>query len=193
MARPGLEPRTSRRPCEHTDHWVTEPHGRSVTISPCLIRFVPESDQNHTGTDETVHLLLAARAQTHTGHQMSQGRKKNMARPRTRTQDLSQTVQAHWPLSYRATWSTCDIWGMILQWGSTMKVCTELPVTTRHHHDMTEKLLKATLNPNKQQQPGRKPQRQVFSWCGCFVFQRQVGMQKQLNFSPAHQRVMCTP
>ena len=29
---------------------------------------------------------------------------------------------------------------------------TELPVATRHHHDMTEKLLKATLNKNKQQQ-----------------------------------------
>ena len=28
----------------------------------------------------------------------------------------------------------------------------ELPVTTRHCRDMTEKLLKATLNPNKQQQ-----------------------------------------
>ena len=39
MARPGLEPRTSRIPCEHSDHWATEPHGRSVTISPCLIRY----------------------------------------------------------------------------------------------------------------------------------------------------------
>ena len=28
----------------------------------------------------------------------------------------------------------------------------ELPVTTKHRRDMTEKLLKATLNPNKQQQ-----------------------------------------
>ena len=33
-----------------------------------------------------------------------------------------------------------------------MKVSTEVPVTTRHRHDMTEKLLKATLSPNKQQQ-----------------------------------------
>ena len=44
----------------------------------------------------------------------------------------------------------CDImssvWGMILQWGSTTKVSTKLPVATRHHHDMTEKLLKVTLN-----------------------------------------------
>ena len=28
----------------------------------------------------------------------------------------------------------------------------ELPVATRHRRDMTEKLLKATLTPNKQQQ-----------------------------------------
>ena len=28
---------------------------------------------------------------------------------------------------------------------------TELPVATRHRRDMAEKLLKATLNPNKQQ------------------------------------------
>ena len=45
-----------------------------------------------------------------------------------------------------------SVWGMILQWGSTTKVSTELPVATRHRRDMTEKLLKATLNPNKQQQ-----------------------------------------
>ena len=45
-----------------------------------------------------------------------------------------------------------SVWGMILQWGSTIKVSTELPVATRHNHIMTEKLLKATLYPNKQQQ-----------------------------------------
>ena len=33
-----------------------------------------------------------------------------------------------------------------------MKVSIELPVATRHRRDMTEKLLKATLNSNKQQQ-----------------------------------------
>ena len=42
--------------------------------------------------------------------------------------------------------------GMILQWGSTIKVSMELPVATRPFRDMTEKLLKAMLNPNKQQQ-----------------------------------------
>ena len=41
-----------------------------------------------------------------------------------------------------------SVWDMILQWGSTIKVSIELPVTTRHRRDMTEKLLKATLNPN---------------------------------------------
>ena len=45
-----------------------------------------------------------------------------------------------------------SVWGMILLWGSTIKVSIELPVATRHRRDMTEKLLEATLNPNKQQQ-----------------------------------------
>ena len=52
IARLGLKPRTSRTPCKHSDHWATEPHGRPVTISPCLIRFIPESARNHAGTDE---------------------------------------------------------------------------------------------------------------------------------------------
>ena len=41
-----------------------------------------------------------------------------------------------------------SVWDMILQWGSTIKVSVELPAATSHRHDMTEKLLKATLNPN---------------------------------------------
>ena len=41
---------------------------------------------------------------------------------------------------------------MILQCRNTIKVSTELPVATRHRRNMTEKLLKATFNPNKQQQ-----------------------------------------
>ena len=44
-----------------------------------------------------------------------------------------------------------SVWGMILQWRNTMKMSIELPVANRHHCDMTEKLLKATLNLNKQQ------------------------------------------
>ena len=31
MAPPGLEPRTSRRQCEYSDHWAIGPHGRPVT------------------------------------------------------------------------------------------------------------------------------------------------------------------
>ena len=34
----------------------------------------------------------------------------------------------------------------------TIKVSIALPVATRHVRDMTEKMLKATLNPNKHQQ-----------------------------------------
>ena len=33
---------------------------RPVTISICLIRFIPESTRNHAGTDKTVSLLPAA-------------------------------------------------------------------------------------------------------------------------------------
>ena len=108
MARPGLEPRTSRRPCEHSDHWATEPHGRPATISPCLIRFVPESARNHAETDETIPLLLAAQARTHTEPPNVTGEEKAHGPTGTRTQDLSHSVRALWPLSYRATRSTCD-------------------------------------------------------------------------------------
>ena len=72
---------------------------RSIFDNFPLLRFVPESARNHAGTDETVPLLLAARARTHTGHQMSQGRKKAHGPTGTRTQDLSHTVRAFWPLT----------------------------------------------------------------------------------------------
>ena len=55
------------------------------------------------------------------------------------------------------------VWGMTLQWGSTIKVSIKLPVAPRHRLDMTEKLLKATLNPNKQQ---HKTPNACFSWHG---------------------------
>ena len=42
-----------------------------------------------------------------------------------------------------------SVWGVIFQWGSTLKVSIELPATSRHRHDMTERLLKATLSPNQ--------------------------------------------
>ena len=35
-----------------------------------------------------------------------------------------------------------------------MNASIKLPIATRHRRDMTEKLLKATLNPNKQQHKG---------------------------------------
>ena len=41
-------------------------HRRPVTISICLIRFIPESTRNHAGTDETVPLVPAAQTGTHT-------------------------------------------------------------------------------------------------------------------------------
>ena len=108
MARPGLEARTSRIPCEHSEHWATEPHGQSVTISRCLIRFVPESARNHAGTDETVPLLLAARARTNTKPPNAIVEETAHSPTGTRTQDLSHTVRALWQLSYRGTRSTSD-------------------------------------------------------------------------------------
>ena len=93
VARPGLEPRVSCLPCEHSYHWATEPHGQPVTISPCLIRFVPESARNHAGTNETVPLLLAAEARTNTEPPNVTGLKKS-GPTGTRTQGLSLTERA---------------------------------------------------------------------------------------------------
>ena len=42
-----------------------------------------------------------------------------------------------------------SVWDMIRQCRNTIKVCI---VATRHRRDMAAKLLKATINPNKQQQ-----------------------------------------
>ena len=94
VTRPGLEPRISRLPCEHSNRWATEPHDQPVTISPCLNRFVPESVRNHAGTDETVSLLLAARAWTHTEPPNVTGKEKERDSTGTRTQGLSLTVRA---------------------------------------------------------------------------------------------------
>ena len=113
MARPGLEPMVSRLPCEHSDNWATEPHGRLLTFSPCLIRFVPESARNNGGT--TKHALFGARCPSREptlSHQMSQG--KNRGPTGTRTQGLSLTVRALCQLSYRSTWSSFDI----INWNS---------------------------------------------------------------------------
>ena len=82
VARPELEPRVSRLPCKHSTTELSS-HMSTGYISPYLIRYVPKSARNHAGTDETVsfRLLLAARARTHCGHHMSQGRKMNVACP----------------------------------------------------------------------------------------------------------------
>ena len=41
-----------------------------------------------------------------------------------------------------------SVWDLIRQGGSKIKVSTELPVAIRYRHDMTERLLKTTVNPN---------------------------------------------
>ena len=42
-----------------------------------------------------------------------------------------------------------SVWGVIFQWGSTLKVSIELPATSRHRRDITKRLLKAMLSPNQ--------------------------------------------
>ena len=140
-ARPGLEPRTPRRSCEYSDHWAIGPHGRPVTSFPCLIRFVPESARNHAGTDETVPLLLAARARTHTELPNVTGVKKAHGPIGTRTQDLSHIVRALWPLSYRATRSTCDMRISLYSNFFWTRVCNSfISCTYEPRHDKTNKM-----------------------------------------------------
>ena len=105
MARPGLEPRTSRKPCEHSDHWATEPHGRPVSGGNCHRLIV------WLGSSVASLLALYVRDpgfESPVGRQNVTGEEKAHDPTGTRTQDLSHTVRALWPLSYRATRSTCD-------------------------------------------------------------------------------------
>ena len=58
-----------------------------------------------------------------------------------------------------------SVWDMILQWGSAIKVSIELPVANRHRRAMTEKLMKATLNPNTHTHTSAtKRARQFWGW-----------------------------
>ena len=75
---------------------------------PCLNRSVPESARNRDRSNETVPLLLAARARTHTEPPNVKGEEKTHSPTGSRTKDLSHTVRALWPLSYWVTRSTCD-------------------------------------------------------------------------------------
>ena len=87
-------------------------HGSTGTrtqdqISSCLNRIVPESSRNHAGTEETVPLLLAVRARTHTEPPNITGEKKAHGPTGTRTQDSRASYEHSSQLSYRATRSTC--------------------------------------------------------------------------------------
>ena len=77
------------------------------------------------------------------------------ARPSIYLRDRARTGRP----SVRIMWLgiMSSVWDMILQWGSTIKVSIELPVATRHRRDMTEKLLKAALNPNSHTPLSRLP------------------------------------
>ena len=64
-----------------------------------------------------------------------------------------------------------SVLAVIFQWGSTLKVSIELPATSRHRRDMTERLLKATLSPNQSNQMWlvESPCRGIGSWLLCFL------------------------
>ena len=108
MTRPGLEPRTSCTLCEHSDNWATQPHRRPVTISPCLIRFVPKSALNWWAT------------KCHRGEKSKWSDRDSNPGPLTLTTQLpSHTVdlwyksnslqdirQNHWTMKYRSQWYT---------------------------------------------------------------------------------------
>ena len=126
MARPGFESRISRIPCEHSVNWATEPHGWPVTISPCLIDSspnllitIPEPTKTSLCCSQPEHgPTLATKRHREEKHMARPGIEPRISKchrggkahgpTRNRTQDLSHTVWELWPLSYRATRSTCD-------------------------------------------------------------------------------------
>ena len=66
-ARPGRERTTSCIPCEHSDHWATETHGRSVAISTYTGHQLSEGRKKHTWPDQDSNAVpLAYRASTQT-------------------------------------------------------------------------------------------------------------------------------
>ena len=75
-----LEPRTSRIPCKHSDHWATKPHARPVTTSLCLIRFDLKSAWNHAGTEESAFAAHSRSTDPHWAT-ICYGRKNHMAWP----------------------------------------------------------------------------------------------------------------
>ena len=75
-------------------------HGRPVTISIRLIRFIPESTRNHAGTDETVPLLPTAQTWAHTQPQNVSGGKMSVIFTPAEDRTLD-SLHAH-PNLYRA-------------------------------------------------------------------------------------------
>ena len=105
MVQPGLEPRTSRIPCEHSDHWATEPHAWPVTISPCLIRFVPESSRNQQDSPFAAHSLSM---DPYWPPNVTEQEKEH-GPTGTGTQDLSHTVTLGFIFEYVNLYPWCQI------------------------------------------------------------------------------------
>ena len=87
-------------------HWATEPHDRPITISPYLIRFIPESARNHAGTKENQVPFFAARSPSTDLHWATKCQRSGKRMWPDRDSNPGSLALYHW-LSYRATrqWS----------------------------------------------------------------------------------------
>ena len=127
MARPGLEPRTQVLNLEphaySASTLATESHCRPVTIFSCLIRFVPESAQNHGRTDETVQHCLCCLQPKHG--------------PAHWPPNVLVGGKSRWP-DHWATRSTCDIMKYLWLFEKSWKQLSELIqwlIFSRYFHD----------------------------------------------------------
>ena len=109
MARPGLDPRTSRKPCEHSSQLSYRATQSTWDNFPLLEYIRPRicSEPCRYRRDSPFNCLQPEHGPT-LSHQMLQGRKKNMARPGLEPRTSRTPCEHSSQLSYQATWSTWD-------------------------------------------------------------------------------------
>ena len=101
---------------QKNERGVCEPHGRLVTISLCLIRFVPDYTRNHAVTDETIPLLLVARAWTHTESSNVTGRPCGSVAQWIEYSHGLREVLGSSPGRAMCLCPSCDIWWPLWGW-----------------------------------------------------------------------------
>ena len=80
-----------------------------------------------------------------------------------------------------------SVWGVIFQWGSTLEVSIELPATSRHRRDLTERLLKATLSPNQTNKASfahHEQNQQMTNWWQFSYFSQKIGIEDLCKLYP---------